>query len=180
MIAFKFLARGARSPVTGFAWTPGVWVEAEGPLVLCERGIHVLRPSDVAHWIHEELWRVEHEGDAIEGMDCVVAQRARLVEPVRAWSEGGAIRFAQACHDRLREMLARIGDDPEASAIEKHCAAARAHVKRSNAAMAAYNAALGFARAPTGTPHERFRAERTWQSAWLARELPLSIESAVR
>jgi hypothetical protein len=174
MITFKFLARGARSPVTGFAWTPGLWVEAEGPLALCERGIHLLRPGDVAHWIHEELWRVEYEGDVIEGLDCLVVRRARLVEPVRAWSDGGASRFARACHDRLGDLLARLGAAAEAWAIERHRWAAGVHVQSGNAAMAAYNAAMGFARAPApGTPQERFRAERAWQSAWLGGELPL-------
>jgi hypothetical protein len=174
MIAFKFLSHGARSPVTGFAWTPGTWVEAEGALAPCERGIHLLRPTDVAHWIHEELWRVEHEGETIEGIDAIIARRARLSELVSAWSEGGAARFAQACHDRLRDLLARVGEASEAWAIEKHRWAASVHVERGNTTMAAYNAAMGFARAPLGgTPQERYRAERAWQSAWLARELPL-------
>jgi hypothetical protein len=173
-IAFKFLAHGARSPMTDFAWIPGAWVEVEGELAPCARGIHVLRPRDTAHWIHDELWRIEHEGEAIDGIDCVVVRRARLAEPVLAWREGGAVRFARACHDRLRDLLARVGDVPEAWAIEKHRWAASVHVDKLNPAMAAYNAATGFARAPLGaTPQERFRAERAWQSAWLERELPL-------
>ncbi len=54
-------------------------------------------PFDLAHWLHEELWEVESEGDRVEGIDCFVVRRARLVRRIDVWNAGGAARFAEAC-----------------------------------------------------------------------------------
>ena len=49
MMAFKFLARGAVAPFTGFAWpTDGAWVEA--PARSQDAWIHACRPRDEATW----------------------------------------------------------------------------------------------------------------------------------
>src|SRR5258708_6519958 len=102
MMTHKFLAKGALGPLSGFAWpvpqggAAGAWVEAVGPLALCARGVHVCRTSDLAHWIHDELWEVEADGDRIEGLDCVVVRRARLVRRIDDWGAAGGRRFADA------------------------------------------------------------------------------------
>ncbi len=94
---------GAIGPLSGFRWPvqtegrPGAWVEAEGALDRCSRGVHVCRPSDLAHWIHDELWELETSGDEIDGLDCVVVQRARLVRRVDAWGQDGRQKFAGPC-----------------------------------------------------------------------------------
>src|SRR5207237_363719 len=77
------------------AWPP-TWIEAEGPLAPCVRGIHVCRPEDLEHWIHEELWEVEVDGEQTNGLDCLVVRRARLARRIDAWSDRGAERFAEA------------------------------------------------------------------------------------
>ena len=73
MKTYKFLAAGAKGPITGFQWpvpqleAPGDWVEADGPLEAGGRGAHVCRPAGLAHWIHDELWEVEIDGGGIVG-----------------------------------------------------------------------------------------------------------------
>jgi hypothetical protein len=99
MRAYKFLTAGGEGPLTGFHWplpeggAPGAWVETEGPLGACRRGAHVCLASDLPYWIGEELWEVEASGDQVEGVDCLVVRRARLVREVTAWREG-AVQFA--------------------------------------------------------------------------------------
>jgi hypothetical protein len=47
-------------------------------------------------------------------------------------------------------------------------------VQQKNRAMAAYVSAMGMSKVRGAEAREeRFRAERAWQSSWLARELPL-------
>jgi hypothetical protein len=174
MTRFKFLAKGALAPVTGFAWTPGTWVEIDGPLALCERGVHVLRSMDLAHWLQEELWRMETEGEEIAGIDCVIARRARLAARVDAWTNGGGEALAAACLDRLARVLATTDDAAERAMLEHHHRAVTAHVQRKNAAMAAYVSAMGLSKTRgEGTIVKRFRSERVWQSEWLVRELAI-------
>jgi hypothetical protein len=176
MTRFKFLARGAIAPVTGFAWTPGTWVETDGPLAMCERGVHVLRPENLAHWLHEELWRMETDGEEIAGIDCVIARRARLAARVDAWTNGVSDALAAACLDRLARALATTNDAADRAVLEHHHRAVTAHVQRKNPAMAAYVSAMGLSKTHgEGTIIERFRAERVWQSSFLVHAL--GIES---
>src|SRR5579871_4306964 len=106
--AYKFLTRDATGPVSGFAWPlpqsigPGAWVDAgPGKLDLCVRGAHVCRPEDLAYWLHDELWQVEVGGEQIEGIDCLVVRKARLMRRLDRWRDGGvATRFAEACITR--------------------------------------------------------------------------------
>jgi hypothetical protein len=174
MSFFKFLQRGAIGPLTGFRWRAGLWVEAQGPLAVCSNGAHVLRPPELAHWMHEELWRAEIDGERIEGGDCIVARRARLTDRIDPWSEGEGVRFARACYDRLCERMAAASD----AKLKEHFAnyewAVRHHVEHANIALAGYVTALGIAQvAEVGTPLECFRRERDWQSAWMVREMRL-------
>jgi hypothetical protein len=161
--AYKFLATGAIGPLSRFAWPgPGVWVEASGPLIPCKVGVHVCRPYELAHWIHDELWELEIGDDDVAGIDCLVVRRARLAHRIDAWSDGGHQRFATACVERARE-LAR-GQLPELVAD------ALAGAEAGFPAVAAYTAALVVARlAPD--PEAAYARERAWQGAWIASEV---------
>lgn len=174
MRLFKFLERGAKGPLTGFVWTPHVWVETSGPLASCESGAHLLRPQDLAHWTHHELWRAECDGEWIEGTDCVVARRARITDRIDGWSGRDGERFAQACHDRLGARLALATEAPAREHLANYQWAVSWHIERRNIAMAGYVSALGLAQLATGEPRvEAYRRERAWQSEWLTRELRL-------
>jgi hypothetical protein len=107
--AHKFFRPGAVAPFSRVAWprpragAPGDWVEASAPLSLCRHGVHACRTRDLPFWIAEELWRVELDGDVLEGRDTVVASRGRLLERVEAWDAVRARAFAEDCASRARD-----------------------------------------------------------------------------
>lgn len=159
MTSHKFLAKGAIGPFSGFAWpAAGTWVEAAAPLAECARGIHVCRPGDLAHWIHDELWEVETDGTAVTGHDCLVVPRAALVRRIDGWDRQRA-RFADACLERAAGASGPLLDD------------ARYMAQHGLVALVAFTTALAASRAGAGDPDATYQRERAWQSAWLAREL---------
>ncbi|HSR98935.1 MAG TPA: hypothetical protein VLM79_17885 [Kofleriaceae bacterium] len=191
MTAYKFLATGALGPLSGFAWpvpigeAPGPWVEADGPLAVGARGTHVCRPTDLAHWLHNELWEIEVAGDTLEGPDCLVVRRARLVRRIAAWSAGGAERFARACiaHGAAEGdgAMAGVGRATSSDVAAFLDDAAQA-LASGYPAIAAFCAAMAVSRsggagradgeaADTDGAESAYRRERAWQSAWIAREL---------
>ncbi len=174
MTTYKFLAKGAVGPISGFVWpsprggAPGAWIEVQGPLDVCARGVHICRPTDLAHWLHEELWEIEPDGDKLEGPDCVVVRRARLVRRIDAWSQGGAARFADAC---IEHAAAQAGssDDP---AVRGFLDDATLAARGGYIAISAFSAALAVAGLGPAAEREReYRRERAWQADWIAREL---------
>lgn len=175
MSTYKFLAKGAMGPLSGFKWpapragTAGAWVQPEGPLELCVNGCHVCRAVDLAHWLHDELWETEIDGEQVDGIDCLLVRRARLVRRIDAWHEGGAATFAEACAQHATEMADRAPPDPSVAVrgfLEDAFLAARTGF----VAVSAYSSALAVAK--LGAPSDQddfYRQERAWQSAWIAR-----------
>lgn len=163
--AYKFLAAGARGPFSGVAWPAiGAWLASDGPVVVGKRGAHVCRADQLAHWLHEELWQVELDGVQLDGPDCVVAERARLLARVDAWSQGGAVRFARACVDHARIV---VGDDPQLADADEA-------LRHGYPAVAAYAAAVAVARGD----EVAYARERARQSEWIIRELVGAAPSA--
>lgn len=151
---FKFLAAGAIGPLSRVAWpAPGQWLVTDGPLQAGRRGAHVCRAEDLAHWLHDELWKIEVAGEHLAAPDCVVVERARLIERVAGWD---ANRFAAACIARARETT----DGP-------YLADADECLRYGYPAIAAYNAALALANGDEAA----YAAARAWQSAWIVNEL---------
>ncbi len=173
MMMHKFLAANALGPLSGFAWpvpslgAPGAWVEVEGSLSPCARGIHACRPLDLAHWIHDELWELEADGAQTAGLDCVVVQRARLVRRIDAWSSSGK-KFAEACVEHAAAQLGSI--ELEREQISALMADARFMATHGYVAVSAFTAALVVSRLPAADG-SAYRRERAWQSAWIADEL---------
>jgi len=179
-LAYKFLARGARGPISGFRWSqpaadrPGDW-SPEDAVELCRRGVHACRPSELAFWLHEELWRVELDGPCLEGPDCLVAARGRLVQRIDAWSEeGGAQEFAVAVRDHA---LAAIAHHPERARLQGYVDDASRHVAngfRESPALAGLCAAMAVAQSRSEAVEEAYREERAWQSAWIVSRFELA------
>ena len=171
MMMHKFLATGARGPLSGFAWptpsssAPGAWVEVDGPLSPCTRGVHACRPFDLAHWIHDELWELEVGGEQTAGLDCVVVSRARLVRRIEAWS-AQAQRFAEACVAHAAAQVEPAHFDIVSELLDD----ARLMTASGYVAVSAFTAAFAVSRLPA-TESSAYRQERAWQSAWIAREL---------
>ena len=177
MVTYKFLAKGGLGPLSGFAWPvpqdglgglPGAWVEVTGPLAPCVRGVHVCRSVDLAHWIHDELWEIEADGEPLDGLDCLVVPRARLVHRVDAWSNGGGQRFAEACIEHAEAGAPA----PLAEALRALLDDARLMAANGYLALASFTAAVAVARSDAdGSREGGYRRERAWQSAWIADEL---------
>jgi hypothetical protein len=123
--------------------------------------VHVCRASDLAHWLHDELWETEIGGATLASEDCVVAERARLVRRIEAWNADGMIRFGHACIERA---------ESSESARSPYVADARTALRHGYPAIAAFTAAMACASAGS-----TLRAERSWQSAWLEREFLSSV-----
>jgi hypothetical protein len=159
MRAYKFLARGATGTFSGVVWpAPGEWIDVEGSLDPGRNGVHVCRATDLAHWLNEELWAVDIDGEQVDGIDCVVVQRATLVRRIETWDADGARRFATACIDHAAVAGSELIDD------------ARDALHHGYVAVAAYSAALAVARRAAEV-ESAYAAERAWQSSWIYREL---------
>jgi hypothetical protein len=177
MKTYKFLAKGATGPFSGFKWpepragAPGPWIDTEGPLALCARGAHVCRSSDLAYWLHDELWETETGGEQLDGLDCLVVRRARLVRRIDAWQHDGASRFVEACANHAAELAARASAGVRA-AVRGYIDDAFACAQMGFPAVGAFSAALAVAK--LDDPHGddvAYRRERAWQADWIARIL---------
>jgi hypothetical protein len=177
---YKFLARGAVGPISGFAWptpaahAPGAWLETEGDLEPCVRGTHVCRTEDLAYWIHDELWETEADGESVAGFDCLVTRRARLVRRFDGWQNGGATRFVLACADHAAEIIAGVSPDL-AAALGCYVEDARVCADLGLAACGAFSTALAVSKAAgTHAPEASkaaYRGERIWQASWIVRHV---------
>jgi hypothetical protein len=194
--AYKFLARGAVGPVSRARWPlpersqAGAWIGAEEPVALCRSGVHACLKEHLAFWLHEELWRVELEGDLSTGLDCVLSPRGRLVQRIEAWSEeGGAQRFAVAVRDHAASLIDERPED-ERAALRGYVEDASWHVNNArpeSPALAALCSSMAVAKLSvvakntnlaTDTESEAlehaYRLERAWQSAWIVDQMGLT------
>jgi hypothetical protein len=172
MRAYKFLRRDRSNLLTGFQWPVGEWVEAKGPLVWCANGIHACRVEDLPHWLGQELWLMELDGDTLAAPDAIVGRRARIIERIGAWSGGVAQEFAESCAQRASAL-----------AIGAPSVAGRAGDSAADAAIgwvsgAAYVAAAVAGEVASGRRagllyQQYFLAERSRQAGWLRDRLSL-------
>jgi hypothetical protein len=173
VIAYKFLGQGAIGPISRVRWPAvGQWLHA-GELVSCRSGVHACGREALAWWLHEELWRIEIDGEMIEGADCTIASRGRLVEEIAAWARGGAHRFAAAARDHAQELAARSSAGARAAPYLEYASLHVARAVRDSPALAALNSAMAVAQLDDEDEHQRareaaFRRERAWQSSWIA------------
>ena len=182
-LAYKFLAKGALGAISQFTWPlptgsePGAWVDTGG-LQLCERGVHACRAHELSLWLHEELWIVELDGPCVEGVDCLVAQRARLRSSVSAWEQGGAARFAQAARDHAA-LLVEQAPAAIRPRLVQYVADSSFHLPNGSTALAAFCAAMAVAwlRGVDHFAEEGYREERAWQSRFIAEDLGLVLSN---
>jgi len=106
MRAYKFLHAGRVGPFSGYAWPEGEWVDAHGPLELCRTGIHACRLEQLAHWLADELWLVQLDGNVVEAELQVLAPRGKLLERVIAWDEAARAELAAECVRRTASFAA--------------------------------------------------------------------------
>jgi hypothetical protein len=177
MLAYKVLHDG-RSAFTGWEWplpdrdSPGEWVQADGPVALCENGVHACTASQLPPWIGDELWAVELNGEILQTPLVLVASRARLLAPVHAWDQSTRIRYAEDCVARATLLAAQRPDLRDLIALIRRCADV------GSAAAAGYWSAVMagdcVAEHRAGPKYEQaFASERRTQADWLHTELDL-------
>jgi hypothetical protein len=192
VIAYKFLAKGAVAPFTGFRWPgPDVWVRA--PAGRDDAWVHACRTGDLPYWLDEELWRIELEAPVRETRYQIASSHARLVARIAGWDPAFGREYARACALRardlalphltpaLRDSLAGLdGLQAIADAVQRAGSPSRAAEYVSDAA----SNALQVGPAPIsyiactlasmlGGGLAAFEAERAWQARWLAERLGL-------
>ncbi|MCA3244174.1 MAG: hypothetical protein INF43_02575 [Alphaproteobacteria bacterium] len=64
------------------SWLAGSWKTTHDTLKPHFSGLHLAPEHMLVHWLREEIYLAETEGDVVESLDCVVAGRARLVRPM--------------------------------------------------------------------------------------------------
>jgi hypothetical protein len=177
MLAYKVLHDG-RSAFTGWEWpvpdgdSPGEWIEINGPIALCENGVHACTARQLPPWIGNELWAVELDGEILQTPLVLVASRARLLAPVRGWQQDTRIRYGEACESRASSVVAQRPDlQPLLGRIQRATSFASAGAAGYWAAMLAGDSV---ADRRSGPEYERgFAAERGAQADWLQAKLSL-------
>jgi hypothetical protein len=144
----------------------------DGPLAWCANGIHACRVEHLPHWLGQELWLMELDGETLLAPDSIVARRARLVESIGAWSGGAAQEFADSCARRATTLAAGA---PSAAGRASDAAADAAIGWVSGAAYVAAAVAGEVASGRRAGPlyQRHFLAERTRQAWWLRDRLAL-------
>ena len=148
---FKCLKKGRVGPNAGFQWPkPRTWVKAEGPLSVCENGIHLCRENDLIHWFNDEIYEAEYRGaERIDSDDKIVVREARLTKRLRTWNEKTARLFACDCAERALPIFEKKYPDDKRprQAIEtaREYANGKATKKELVAAWAAARDAAGVA-----------------------------------
>lgn len=178
VLAYKFLRAGALGPIgpfSGFRWPepgpggPGPWVEARPFRGACGGGIHGCDADHLVYWLSDTLWIIELGGEVVAADKKLIAPRGRLIRRVDAWNAALARRFAAACVERAREVVAGVADD-------------RAELARGYLADAITYSAVDvgaglFCAAHAALTEAGFARERAWQSRWLAAELGAPLAS---
>jgi hypothetical protein len=172
MRAYKFLRRDGTNLLTRFRWPIGEWVEADGPLAWCTNGIHACRVIDLPHWLGQELWLMELDGEILTAPDAIVGRRARLVERIGAWSGGVAQEFADSCARRATALAA------SAPTVTERASDAAADAAIGWVSGAAYVTAVVAGEVASGRRQgslyqHHFLAERARQAWWLRDRLVL-------
>ena len=164
---YKFLTSAATGPLSGFAWPLPT---DDGALAACANGAHLCRAGELAHWLHDELWETEAAGDELEGFDCLVVRRARLLRRIDAWHLGGAAAFAEACAQHASEAAGGAPPGPPLDEVKAIIGDAFQSARMGYVAVGAYAAALAVAKlSEPADQHDAYRRERAWQSDWIAR-----------
>jgi hypothetical protein len=129
----------------------------------------VCRPVELAHWLHDELWELETQGEQLHALDCLVVRRARLLRRVDAWHLGGAAHFGEACAQHAAELAGHAPQD--LAVVAQHFIEdALLSVRAGFVAVGAHASALAVCQlSEPAQQYAAYRRERAWQSAWIAR-----------
>lgn len=127
---------------------PGKWLEVQGRLEPCKRGLHLCRRTDLVHWLGPTIWIAEaDETELLTQRDKVVVRRARLITRLETWNDATARLFAADCaKDAVRRCRkAGITVDKRVDecirVVYRYARGEATEAERSAAGSAAYSAA---------------------------------------
>jgi hypothetical protein len=179
--AYAFLTEGAIEPLSGFGWPApndgemGDWVDAGTAPPGALRGS---LPRDLPYWLDDELWGIELAGTLLERPHLVVAERARLLGRIDAWTDALAWELVEACVERVEREAA--ADSRRAAELEGYVADMRFYARDAGVAARAAGvvAKMSAVAVASGVEDRRVRDERVaneraWQAAWLSDRLGL-------
>ena len=178
MTYYKFLKENGSSPQGYGEWhlpkskRPGKWMpKIEGELAACENGYHVLRDTDLIHWLGPVLWEVEIKGELVESGDKCITRQARLIRKVDTWNERSQRLFACWCAERVLHLYEK--QYPDDSRVRQCIETARLYAN-GKATLEDLRAASWASRAASRAASEAAsRASRAAQSAHLLEILEL-------
>jgi hypothetical protein len=168
MRAYKCLRPGRVGPFSGYSWPIGEWIEADGAM-LCMRGVHACRTTDLPFWLTQELWEIELEGQVRQESRKLVADRGRLVQRVEGWNGESAMSFAEDCATRAKDRSERA-TGKVAALLGELAGDAAANAARGEAALVGFIAARS---AEVDGDVDGYMQERLAQARWLAAQLRL-------
>ena len=197
MTYYKFLTADGCSPYANYEWPlptedrPGEWVEVEGELVECKRGIHACRQEDLLHWLDATLYELEYAEPPEAAANKVFGRSARLVRRIPEWDD----RTARMLAADFAEHVAHLWEAPDrvtwvpadtisvvrryaegdATREELDAAYSAAYSAASSAARSATNFAAHYAASSAADSAAYSFAERDWQTVRLAEVLGLEV-----
>jgi hypothetical protein len=137
--------------------------------VPCCSGVHACAIEALPTWIHDELWRVELDGEVVRFEGILIARRGRLLKRVPAWNLETGRELANACAGRIRERAAASADPLRTAYADFLEGLAEAANDPAGVSLTAYGAAHAVDESDPGA----FKSERAWQARWLAERLGL-------
>jgi hypothetical protein len=148
----------------------GGWLEVDGPLEPCVRGLHLCRRGHPIGWLGPAIFVAEHGGELIDAGDKVVVRRARLLRRLDAWNDRTTRPFAADCAERVLPLFEarHRGDDRPRRAIEAARAFTRGEISGHD--LAAAEDAAGDAAGAAGDAARVAAWAATGDATWTARD----------
>ena len=128
--------------------------------------------EQLAYWVNAELWEAELADPVSVGVRVVATSRCRLVRRVASWGPRVAEEYLAACLDRARGH-ATEADQREVTMYARSAERVAGRGPAATAYVAAHAAGVRTQVMGEASFDEGCRAERRWQSTWLAERLGL-------
>lgn len=148
---------------------PGDWMPVIVNIEPCVRGYHLCRPNDLIHWLGPRIWLAEGRGESIIHDNKVVFSEARLLKPIKAWTNQTARLFACDCAEHVLPIWEKRWPNDnrpaQAIAIARQFADGTANSKKLAAARTDAHAAAWAATDATGSGAAFAASTSAWTNA---------------
>ena len=121
----------------------GEWITVDGPLRMCNNGIHVTTVESAVRWLDERAHLVEIRGEHIVGDDKLCCREVLIHPALPHWTRETIVRFAADCAERVLPIFEAKypNDDRPRKAVEAARSGDAQRARAASAAAAAYAAA---------------------------------------